>query len=175
VALAEWALNTAGLNVELRSAAHFRLAIALMGEGAGELALLNAVDGRGLLDISVPSHAALHGALSLCAAVAVARAESPIGDLALAGYRQTIVDYLEDAERDAVRAGGTPDRWHLEFSAANVVAHRVAVFVELGDYNASLAAVDDADLSGLSDERRARVAADLDRAKAATAPREGAP
>jgi hypothetical protein len=173
-ALVEWVLSNDDLDVEPRAAAHFRHAIALMGVGDHELATSSALAGRGMLNCGAPTKAALHGALSLCAAVGLARAYSsqPIDRRR---WSETIVHYLRDADKDVVLAGDAPDRWHLEFNVANVAAHRVAVFAEMGDYDAAQATFDEADLSGLSDERRARVAGDLERAKAATALRDGTP
>jgi tetratricopeptide (TPR) repeat protein len=101
-----------------------------------------------------PEVLSLAGALHLVGAVACAE------DANRAGAR----DHLTAAERIAERLGADRNDFGTEFGPTNVLLHRVAVAIDLGDAGEALDVADRIDATGLSPERQARLLIDIARA-----------
>jgi tetratricopeptide (TPR) repeat protein len=101
-----------------------------------------------------PEVLSLAGALHLAGAVACAE------DANRAGAR----DHLDAAERIAGRLGKDRNDFGTEFGPTNVLLHRVAVAIDLGDAGEALDVADRINATGLSPERQARLFIDIARA-----------
>jgi len=74
--------------------------------------------------------------------------------------------HMERARQVAGRLGERRNVYNTEFGPANVMLYEIAVAVELGDAGRALRAAANADTSGLSSERQARMLIDVARAHA---------
>ena len=109
-----------------------------------------------LADEGNPEAMSLFGALTLQRAVIASRLND-----ADAAYR-----HLGQARRVAGQLGEGRNDFDTEFGPANVMLYEIAVAVELGDAGRALRAAANADTSGLSPERQARMLIDVARAHA---------
>ncbi len=98
----------------------------------------------------------LWGALTLQRAVIASRLNDP----------DTAYGHVERARQVAGRLGEGRNDYDTEFGPANVMLYEIAVAVELGDAGRALRAAANADTSGLSSERQARMLIDVARAHA---------
>ncbi len=103
-----------------------------------------------------PQAMSLWGALTLQRAIIASRVNDP----------DAAYSHLERAAQVAARLGEGRNDFNTEFSPANVSLHEIAVAVELGDAGRALRVSAAVDASGLSAERRARMAIDVARAHA---------
>jgi hypothetical protein len=96
----------------------------------------------------------LWGALTLQRAVIASRLNDP----------DSAYGHVERARQVAGRLGEGRNDYNTEFGPANVMLYEIAVAVELGDAGRALRAAANADTSGLSSERQARMLIDVARA-----------
>ena len=140
---------------ELVAGAAFRHGHALLAAGDPHSARAEASSARNGLRSAGLAASRIYGALCLLQAVSVAR-----GDPSDEQWSELL------DEADALAAAlspRAPDPWHTEFSVANVAAHRIHLLASAGRVDEARAVADTTDFSGLSDERRAAVAGDLER------------
>ncbi len=132
------------------AAGYYRLCDALLAKGKKDGVLETVRLAKILMErssIEDPARVSLRGALELCRAIASARYGQ--ADDAFASIREA----YEIAK--VVPAGA--NSYHTEFGHANVAVYEVAVFVELGMYDAALVAAANVDQTVLSYTRRARL------------------
>ena len=101
-----------------------------------------------------PEVLSLYGALNLVAAVLRARE----------GNRRSAHEHLDAATDVANRLSADRNDFETEFGPTNVLSHRVAIAVDLGDAGEALEIAERIDPVGLSPERQSRFWLDVARA-----------
>lgn len=140
----------------------FRLAITFQGGRRYDLALQIAstaaatIEALSAPDDADPAAVAVFGALHLQLAVASARLGRADDAYRHLNTARSAADRVEDGRND----------FNMEFGAANVNLHEVAVAVALGDAGRALRVAEHAERDGLSAERRARLLIDVAAANA---------
>lgn len=141
-------------------AGHFRLAHAFIRLRRYDQADHVTATGIDALEPAIADRHPPPEALSLAGALHLAGAVACAEDANRAGARQ----HLTAAERIAGRLGEDRNDFGTEFGPTNVLLHRVAVAIDLGDAGEALDVADKIDATGLSPERQARLLIDIARA-----------
>jgi transcriptional regulator with XRE-family HTH domain len=145
-------LAVARVGTALAALGRFRASLELNVNIASQLAPGNGLD-------ATPERLSVYGILMLQAAMAAAR----LGDSA------TVKDLLGAAEEAAKQIGGDENYFATNFGPTNVVFHRIAADVEMGEGARAVAlhdSIDPDDFAGMMPERRAHHLLDVARALA---------
>ncbi|MBO0869369.1 MAG: XRE family transcriptional regulator [Micromonosporaceae bacterium] len=137
--------NTVVIGSLSRSVTH-----ALLAAGRHREAKHQAIDAAGLLERGLggasPTYLSVYGTLLLAGAMAAARD----------GDRGTVRDLLAKADESARRIGRDANHLWTAFGPTNVMIHRVATAVALGDVQVAVDLGPRVDTAGLPKERRVR-------------------